>query len=138
MSSKYSKFLDVFSKKKTNILLSYYSYNHAIYLKENAQFLAFTLYNISRNEALKLRRYLNKNLNKKIIRVNRFKAIVSIFFVKKLKDKLRFYVNYKNLNVIIIKNRYSLPLIFKTLNCLNRVKIFIKLNIILAFNRLRI
>ncbi len=47
-------------------------------------------------------------------------------------------MNYKGLNVITIKNKHSLSLIFKTLNRFNRVKIFIKLNIILAFNRLRI
>jgi len=93
------------------------------------------LYDISRDEALELRRYLNKNLSKEFIRINR---IASILFVKKLKDELRFYVNYKDLNVITIKNRYSLLFIFKTLNYLSQIKIFIKLNIIFAFNRLRI
>ena len=47
-------------------------------------------------------------------------------------------MNYKELNVIIIKNNYSLFLIFKTLNRLNRVKIFTKLNIVNAFNKFRI
>jgi len=96
------------------------------------------LYNINRDEALELRRYLDKNFSKEFIRINRFQTIVSILFVKKLEDKFRFCVNYKDLNVIIVKNRYFLSLIFKTLNYLSRVKIFIKLNIIFAFNRLRI
>ena len=42
------------------------------------------------------------------------------------------------MNVIIVKNRYFLLLIFKILNRLNRVKIFIKLDIIVAFNKLKI
>jgi len=42
------------------------------------------------------------------------------------------------LNAIIVKNRYSLLLIFETLNCFSRVKIFIKFNVIFAFNRLHI
>jgi len=58
--------------------------------------------------------------------------------VKKAEEDLRFCVNYWDLNAIIIKNRYSLFLIFEILNRLSRVKIFIKLDIIAAFNRLHI
>ena len=47
-------------------------------------------------------------------------------------------MNYRDLNVVIVKNRYFLFLIFEILNCFNRVKIFIKLNIIIVFNRFRI
>ena len=47
-------------------------------------------------------------------------------------------MNYRDLNVIIVKNRYSLSLISEILNRLNHVKIFTKLNIIFVFNRLRI
>ena len=47
-------------------------------------------------------------------------------------------MNYKDLNAIIVKNHYSLSLIFKTLNCLNHAKIFTKLNIISAFNKFQI
>ncbi len=43
-------------------------------------------------------------------------------------------MNYWDLNVIIIKNWYSLSLISETLNHLSQVKIFIKLDIIFAFN----
>ena len=138
LSSKYFAFLNVFFKKNANILSSYCLYNYAIHLKKDAQPLAFALYDMSRNEALELCRYLNKNLSKEFIRVSRSQATISILFVKKSRDKLRFYVNYKDLNAITIKNQYSLFSISKTLNHLSRVKIFIKLNIIFAFNRLRI
>ena len=47
-------------------------------------------------------------------------------------------MNYRNLNVIIVKNRYFLFLIFEILNCFNKIKIFVKLNIIIVFNRSRI
>ena len=40
--------------------------------------------------------------------------------------------------MVTIKNRYFLPLITETLNRLSRAKVFIKLNIIFAFNRFRI
>jgi len=61
-----------------------------------------------------------------------------ILFVKKPNGGLRFYVNYRGLNIIIVKNKYPLPLILKTLNQLNRIKVFSKLNIISTFNRLRV
>ena len=60
------------------------------------------------------------------------------FFVKKFENRFRFYINYRDLNTIIVKNKYFLFLIFEILNCFSRVKIFIKLNIILVFNRLYI
>ena len=58
-----------------------------------------------------------------------------VLFIKKFKEEFYFYVNYKNLNIITVKNYYSLFLIFKIFNYLNYTKIFIKLNIISAFNR---
>ena len=52
-----------------------------------------------------------------------------ILFIFKKNDELRLYINYKKLNTMIIKNRYSLFLIIKTLNRLCDVKIFTKLNL---------
>ena len=49
------------------------------------------------------------------------------FFLKKT-DNFRFYVNYKRLNVVIIKNKYLFFLINKTLNRLMNVVYFIKFN----------
>jgi len=115
-------------------LSSHWTHDHVIHLKEDAQFSVFALYNISRDEILELRRYLNENLSKDFIQVSHFQMIISVLFVKKLEEELCFCVNYWDLNVIIIKNQYSLSLISETLNCLSRAKIFIKLNIISAFN----
>ena len=67
LSSRYFEFLDIFFKKKINILLSYSFYNYTIYFKENIQFLVFILYNIRYNKTLKVCCYLNKNLSKKFI-----------------------------------------------------------------------
>ncbi len=64
--------------------------------------------------------------------------IISVLFIKKLKEKLHFCVNYWDPNAITVKNRYSLSLISETLNYLSQAKIFIKLNIISAFNWLQI
>jgi hypothetical protein len=93
---------------------------------------------MSRNEIEELRRYLKENLIKELIRVSRSHAASLVMFVKKLERKLYFCVNYRDLNVITIKNRYSLSFIVEILNRLSRIKIFTKIDIIATFNRLRI
>ena len=120
------------------MLLQHKFYDHVIHFKKNVQSFNSALYDISHNEVTKLRRYLNENFNKEFIRVNRFEIAVSVLFVKKLDENFRFCVNYKDLNAVIVKNRYFLFLIFEIFNRFNRVKIFIKLNIIVAFNKIRI
>ncbi len=111
-------------------------HNHVIHLKEDAQLSVFALYDISRDEILELQRYLNENLSKDFIQVSHFQMIISVLFIKKLKEELCFCMNYQDLNTITVKNWYSLLLISETLNHLSRVKVFIKLNIIFAFNQL--
>ncbi len=134
LSFRYFEFLDVFFKKNVDILFLHWAHDHVIHFKEDAQFSVFTLYNISRDEILELCRYLNENLSKDFIRVNRFQTIISVLFIKKFEEELCFCVNYWDLNAVTVKNQYSLSLISETLNHLSRAKIFIKLNIISAFN----
>jgi len=74
---------------------------------------------MSRDEILELHHYLNENLSKDFIQVNHFQMIISVLFIKKLKEELCFCVNYQDLNIITIKNRYSLSLISEMLNCLS-------------------
>ncbi len=136
LSFKYFKFLNIFFKKNIDILSLHQAHNYFIHLKKDAQFSIFALYNISCDKILKLCRYLNENLSKDFIQVNHFQMITSVLFIKKLEEELCFCVNYRDLNTITVKNWYSLSLILETLNHLNQAKIFIKLNIISAFNRL--
>jgi hypothetical protein len=52
--------------------------------------------------------------------------------------RVRICQDYQGLNAITIKNRYPLPLIRETLDALCRVKVYTKLDIIAAFNKLQI
>ena len=52
-----------------------------------------------------------------------------ILFIFKKNNNLRLYVNYRNLNIIIIKNKCFFSLIEKTLNRLIDVMYFTKLNL---------
>jgi hypothetical protein len=58
--------------------------------------------------------------------------------MKKSGGGLRFYVDYRALNVFIIRNRYPILLIREILDKLCKAKFYIKLDIITAFNSLRI
>ena len=71
-------------------------------------------YSMSKNELLVVKKYINKYFNKGFIYPSIFLAAAPIFFTKKLGGGIRFCVNYKGLNAIIIKNRYPVPLICKT------------------------
>ena len=61
-----------------------------------------------------------------------------ILFVFKKNNELHLCINYKELNAMIIKNRYSLFLITKILNRLYDVKIFTKLNLKNVYHKIRI
>jgi hypothetical protein len=51
---------------------------------------------------------------------------------------LRFYVDYRALNKLTVKNRHALPLINETINRLSGAKIYIKLDLKNAYYRIRI
>jgi hypothetical protein len=74
------------------------------------------LYNLLEPQLKILQEYLINALRKKWIRP--FISLIGAFilFISKKDRGLRLYINYHSLNKIIIKNRYPLPLINKTLD----------------------
>ena len=66
---------------------------------------------MSRNELKVLNKTLKDYLFKNFIRVFKSLVVAFILFIKKSSERLRFCVNYRELNAIIIKNRYLIPLI---------------------------
>ena len=80
---------------------------------------------------------MNENLKKKFIRKSQSSTKYSIFFVFKKNEKLHLCVDYRKLNEIIIKNRYSLLNINELQNRLSRAKYFIKFDLRGAYNLIR-
>ena len=76
-------------------------------------------YLISKDKLLVIKKYINKHLNKGFIYFSISLAAAPIFFTKKLRRGIRFCINYKGFNTIIIKNQYFVLLIYKTLKRLN-------------------
>ena len=83
-----------------------------------------------------LQTYLDENLKKEFIRESQSSAEYSILFVLKKDEKLQLCVNYRELNNITVKNSYSLSLILKLQDQLQRAKIFSKFNISGVYNQI--
>jgi hypothetical protein len=61
-----------------------------------------------------------------------------VLFVLKSNGKLRIYVDYRQFNAIIIKNRYTLSLIYEMQDRIKKSKIFTKINIRERYYKIRI
>ena len=61
-----------------------------------------------------------------------------MLFIKKKKNSLRLYIDYKKFNEIIIKNNYLLSLFSNFLKRFIYAKYFIKINIRNAYYKIRI
>ncbi len=138
LSSKYHEFLNVFDKKAFNIFISHRFYDHKIVLKKDAIFEYTSLYKMFEEELKIVKKYLEDNLEKRFIIASRSSFASSVMFMKKTNESLKFCVDYKKLNQLTKKNRYSLSLIDETLTHLEKTKYFTKLNIRQAFHRIRI
>jgi len=86
---------------------------------------------------LKIKKYLNENLSKKFITSSQTLYFFLVLFALKANEDLRFCVNYRKLNVISKRNRYSLSLIDEIIEKIVSCKHLTRLNIISAFNKLR-
>ncbi len=136
--SEYHDYLDVFNWTMINQLSSHHFYDHKIELINERMLSRSRLYQIFNHKLQKIKKYLIEHLNKEFI-FSSFASYVSlILFVEKKDDSLRFCVDYRKLNALIKWDRYSLSLINEILARIQESKYLTRLNIIVAFNKLRI
>ena len=129
LSETYKKYSDVFDETKANELSFHREkLDHAIKLKKEKSSLCDFLYNLSEHELSILKKYIDKHLKNKFISRSKSSVEASILFIKKTDESLRLCVNYKELNAIVIKNKYSISLMTNILNKLRKIKVFTKLN----------
>ncbi len=120
LSDHYHEFLDVFNHTMTEKLppLREEGTDHQIKLKEvnekESKVPWDSLYNMTREKLLVLRKTLTELLNKQFIQVSNSSAAASVLFVWKSEGELWFCVNYCDLNQITQKNHYPLSLIYET------------------------
>ena len=91
-------------------------------------------YNLSSTELWVLQDYIKKNLEKRFIRQSISLSGASILFFKKKDGSLWLCVDYRDLNIIIIKNWHPLLLISEALDCLVSGKVYPRLDIWSVYN----
>ncbi|KAG0156085.1 hypothetical protein PDIDSM_3261 [Penicillium digitatum] len=138
LPEEFRDFAEVFSPKEAERLPPHRSYDHKMVLQEDKPLPFGPLYPMSRNELEVLKDWIEDNLRKGFIRPSSSPAASPVLFVKKPGGGLRFCVDYRAPNAITVKDRYPLPLTKETLNNLKGMKFFTKIDIISAFNNLRI
>ena len=127
-----------FDRSKVFQFPSHKLYDHKIELKDSQfQMSKSRVYQMSILKLMKTKKYLEENLKKKFISFNIAFYVLSILFAAKFNESFRFCVDYRKLNVIIKKNRYSIFFIEETLVRVMNCKYLTKLNIIAVFNKLR-
>ncbi len=113
--SEYHDYLDIFDRAIINQLSSHRIYDHKIELIDERMFLRSRLYQMFDHKLQKIKKYLIKHLNKEFIFFSFASYVSFILFAEKKDESLRFCVNYRKLNALIKRNRYSLLLIDETL-----------------------
>lgn len=104
----YHSEIKVFSQVKVDKLPSHREKNHEInFIFENKSPFIKSYRSMSEQQLIAVKKYLDKHLEKKVIKSSLFKAVALMFFVKKFSGGLKFCVDYRKLNKIIKKNRYS-------------------------------
>lgn len=140
LPSEYTDFVDVFSKSESDTLPPHRKgCDHKVELLPDATPIkAHPLYSISTEQLVALKEYLTENLRKEWIVPSRAEYRSPVLFVRKPNGGLRLYVDYRELNSRSRKDRYPLPLIRETLERIVRARVYTKLDIRQAFNRIRI
>lgn len=85
-----------------------------------------------------IKRWLDDHLSKGWIRPSTSPVASPLLLAKKPGGGVRICHDFRAVNNIALKNRYPLPLIKETLDLVGKAKIFTKVDVISAFNRIRI
>ena len=127
-----------FDAKKANKLPPRRDHDHKINLVPGAKPRAQKIYGLTKDQASVIKAYVDEMLKKDFIRPSSSRFAAPVLVVKKPEESLRVCIDYKSLNALTIKNRNCPPLIKETLARLCAAKYYTKLDVIAAFNEIRI
>jgi len=134
----FHSFLDVFRKSSADKLPEHRPFDHQIKLQPGTTPDFGKVYSLTQAEQKALREYLDEMLSKGFIRPSSSPAGSPMFFVPKSDGTLRPVVDYRHLNNITVKDRYSIPKIDDLLDVITGALIFSKIDLRGAYNLLRI
>ena len=130
---------DAFSKVKADELPPRRpGVDHDIQLEAENTLARSPLYSMSIEQLRLMKEYLEEHLRKGFIVPSGAPFSSPVLFAKKPGGGWRFCVDYRKLNAITKKDQYPIPLIDETLARLSKARIFTKLDVRHAFNRIRL
>ena len=134
----YSDWVDIFSQDKINALPEHTKYDHHIDLIPEAKLPDGPIYPLSKKELHAIWDYIREMEANGTI--SRYSSPIGapILFVPKADGTLRLCLDYRGLNKITIKNKYSLPLMSELRSRLGKATIFTKLDLKNAYYLIRI
>lgn len=134
----YHDLAPVFSKELALSLPPHWPYDCSIDLLPGAPLPSSRLYNLSRPEKEAMEAYIQDSLASGLIRPSSSPLGAGFFFVKKKDASLRPCIDFRGLNDITVKNKYSLPLIDPSFEPLCSATVFTKLDLRNAYHLIRI
>ena len=139
VSEQYHEFLPLFNMVLADRLQPHrLGIDHEVHLKDGETPTWEPLYSMSRAELVVLKEWPEENVSKEFIRQSSSPFSAPVLCAKKLDGKLRFCIDYQDINSKIIKNRYSLPLIMETSYYLGKARIHSKQDVRGAYNLFRV
>lgn len=138
MPPEYHDLLHVARPQEADNLPPHRSYDHKIELAPGAPLPYSRNRPMSPTELAVIKRWLDDNLSKGNLRPSTSATAAPLLLARKPGGGVRICQDYRGINNITIKNRYPLPLIRETLDAICNAKIYTKLDVIAAFNRVRI
>jgi len=133
----YHKWAHLFSREQSNKLPVHSIFDHTIKLVSRAETPFGPVYPFSEQELKALKEWLDRQVEARKIVKSKSSAGAPIVLVRKNDGTYHVCVDYRALNKVTIKNRYSLPLITELRERLNKAKIFTKLDLKNGFNLIR-
>ena len=85
-----------------------------------------------------LQAYIETNLANGFIRLSKLPTGAPILFDQKSDKSLQLYIDYGELNNLMIKNQYPLPLVRELLKKLEKTRRFTQLNLTSVYHQIRI
>src|SRR5579871_3836728 len=139
MPSHLQAYRDVFQKVKADELPPHREgVDYDIQLESENILSTKPLYSMSIEHLKLMKEYLEEHLRKGFIVPSEAPFASPVLFAEKPEGGWRFCVDYRKLNEITKKDRYPVPLIEETLARLSKARVFTKLDVRHAFNRIRL
>jgi hypothetical protein len=128
------EFEDIFAKESFDVLPEWKIWDHAIELEPDSKPANCKVYPLSPKEQVELDAFIQENLNSGWICPSKSPTASPVFFIKKKEGLFRLVQDNRALNVMMVKNRYPIPLISKLINQLQGAKYFTKLAVRWGYN----